>query len=78
MLVWLYGSQSPLNTTQQIEMGFGKVGQAYAQHMSKDFTLPPTIRISAGTGFGLLIMGDLEMPAQTATTAQGTTAQANS
>ncbi|MDP1573960.1 MAG: type IVB secretion system protein DotG/IcmE [Coxiellaceae bacterium] len=58
-------NQSPLDTVQQIEMGFGKVGQAYAQHMSKNFTLPPTIRISAGTGFGLLLMGDLEMPAQT-------------
>lgn len=56
-------SQSPLDTVQQLEMGLGKVGQAYSQHMSKDFTMPPTIRISAGTGFGLLLMGDLDMPA---------------
>lgn len=64
----LYGSvgctinMSSLSPTKQVEVGLGKVGQAYSQHMSGNFNLPPTVRIAAGTGFGLLLMGDLDMP----------------
>lgn len=54
---------SPLNTNQVGFVGLGKVGQAYAQHMGENFTLPPTIRISAGTGIGVLVMADLTLPA---------------
>lgn len=53
---------TPLNTTQVGFVGLGKVGQAYASHMGQDFTRPPTIRISAGTGFGVLVMSDLTLP----------------
>jgi intracellular multiplication protein IcmE len=43
-------------------VGFGKVGSAYSQHMGESFNRAPTIRIPAGTGVGVLIMGDLTLP----------------
>ncbi len=56
---------NPLNTNQVGFVGLGKVGQAYAQHMGQSFNRPPTIRISAGTGIGLLVMSDLTLPENT-------------
>ena len=53
---------NPLNTNQVGFVGLGKVGQAYAQHMGQSFNRPPTIRISAGTGIGVLVMSDLTLP----------------
>lgn len=58
-------TQNPLTVNQQIAVGLGKVGQAYAQRMGENFTVPPTIRIPAGTGIGVLVMGDLHLPATT-------------
>lgn len=55
-------TQTPLNTNQQIAVGLGNVGQAYSQHMGENYNLPPTVRIAAGTGIGVLLMGDLTLP----------------
>lgn len=54
--------QTPLNTRQQIMVGFGKVGDAYAQNMGSNFNRAPTVRVPAGTGIGVLVMGDLTLP----------------
>lgn len=54
---------NPLNTEQIGFVGLGQVGQAYSQHMGQSFNRPPTIRISAGTGIGVLVMSDLTLPA---------------
>jgi len=55
---------TPLSVNQQVAVGFGKVGQAYAQHMGSNFNRAPTIRIGAGTGIGLLLMSDLQLPSE--------------
>ena len=54
--------QTPLNSQQQIYVGLGQMGQAYSQHMGNNFNMPPTVRIPAGTGVGVLLMGDLTLP----------------
>ncbi len=55
-------SSTPLNSEQQIEVGLGQMGQAYSQHMGENFTTPPTVRLPAGMGIGVLVMSDLTMP----------------
>lgn len=42
----------------------GTVGQRYAQNMKKNFTVPPTVYVDAGTGIGVLIMNDVKVPVQ--------------
>jgi intracellular multiplication protein IcmE len=54
--------QTPLNSRQQVLVGFGKVGEAYGQHMGSNFNRAPTVRVPAGTGIGVLVMGDLTLP----------------
>lgn len=53
---------APLTGRQQIMVGLGAVGQAYATKMGQNFTVPPTIRIPAGTGIGILLTKDLVLP----------------
>lgn len=53
---------SPLDAYQQVAVGLGKVGQAYAENMGSNFSMPPTIRIAAGEGIGVLLMTDLTLP----------------
>ena len=53
---------TPLSVNQQIAVGLGQVGTAYSQHMGQSFNRPPTIRIGAGTGVGVLLMSDLTLP----------------
>lgn len=54
--------KSSLNTGGQVMMGLGKVGESYSQEMGSNFTRAPTVKIPGGTGFGLLIMSDLQLP----------------
>ena len=57
-------TQSPLNTGQQAVYALGTVGSRYATVMASNFTTPPTVKIPGGSGFGLLIMSDLQLPSQ--------------
>ena len=59
-IVWT--SHSKLNTAQQVAAGIGNVGQQYAQSMSQNFNRAPTIKIPGGTGLGVLLMSDLQLP----------------
>ena len=43
-------------------VGLGTVGDRYASVMGSNFSTPPTVTIPGGTGFGLLIMNDLQLP----------------
>ncbi|EKD76892.1 MAG: hypothetical protein ACD_42C00543G0001, partial [uncultured bacterium] len=56
--------QTALTSRQQVLVGLGKVGSAYAQNMGQNFNRAPTIRIPGGTGIGVLVMSDLTMPAK--------------
>ena len=65
-----------LNTTQQVMIGLGNVGTQYASQMGTNFSTPPTVKVPAGTGIGLLLMGDLTMSASNATQPASATASA--
>jgi intracellular multiplication protein IcmE len=43
-------------------VGFGEVGKKYSENLSKNFTIPPTVRVYSGTGLGILFMSDLALP----------------
>jgi hypothetical protein len=43
-------------------VAMGTVGSRYASVMGSNFSTPPTVTISGGTGFGLLLMSDLQLP----------------
>ena len=51
-----------LNTSQQVAVGLGKVGQQYSDKLGDNFDTPPTIKIPGGTGIGILLMQDLQLP----------------
>lgn len=54
--------QKPLNTTQSGLVALGKVGDRYSSVMEKNFYTPPTVKIPAGTGLGILFMSDVGVP----------------
>lgn len=58
----IWHSHDRLNTAQQVAVGLGNVGQQYAQNMSDNFNRAPTIKIPGGTGLGVLLMGDMQLP----------------
>lgn len=64
--------QNTLSTSKQMVVGLGQVGTRYSQVMAKNFTLPPTIKIPGGVGFGLLLMRDVTLPVATASAKQQT------
>ncbi len=51
-----------LNTSQQVAVGLGTVGRRYGQVMGHNFYTPPTIKIKGGTGIGILVMSDFNVP----------------
>lgn len=51
-----------LNATQSAMVGLGQVGKQLANVMGQNFNMPPTVKIPAGTGMGLLFMSDTTIP----------------
>ncbi len=51
-----------LNTTEKALVAMGKVGQRFGQALEKYIDTPPTVKVAAGSGLGLLIMTDLQVP----------------
>lgn len=51
----------PLKTSDQIRVALGNVGTQYANRLSSNFTVPPTVKVSAGTSMGVLLMEDLNI-----------------
>ena len=47
------------NTEEQVAMAFGTVGQVLGQQMANQFNRPPTIKVSAGIGIGILFLSDI-------------------
>ena len=53
-----------LTPAQQLAVGAGNVGKQYSNKMAPNFNRPPTVKIPAGTGIGILLTGDLQLPIQ--------------
>lgn len=53
-----------LSTKDEALMAVGKVGQQYSSQASNNFNTPPTVKVAAGSGLGILFMSDVQMPAQ--------------
>lgn len=51
-----------LNTTEKALVAMGKVGQRFGQALEKYIDTPPTVKVAAGSGLGLLVMTDLQVP----------------
>ena len=51
-----------LNTAQTFASALGNVGQEFGNATSSYFDTPPTVKIDAGAGIGLLFMQDLTLP----------------
>ncbi len=51
-----------LNPTQTALVALGDVGQKMRDILEKDIDTPPTVRVRAGSGIGLLLMSDLTVP----------------
>lgn len=51
-----------LNPTQTALVALGDVGQKMRDILEKDIDTPPTVRVKAGSGIGLLLMSDLTVP----------------
>ncbi len=69
MHAWKIGGMSipvvvknPPNATQAALIGLGKVGSRVGQDMGDIVNRPPTVKLQSGTGVGILIMSDLQLP----------------
>jgi intracellular multiplication protein IcmE len=51
-----------LNAGELALSGLGDVGTKFSDVIAKDFDMPPTVRVKAGSGIGLLLMSDLTIP----------------
>ncbi|MFT3742033.1 MAG: TrbI/VirB10 family protein [Gammaproteobacteria bacterium] len=62
----LTGGSSTQNPTfspvDKTIVALGNVGTQYAATMSQNFQKPPTVKVDAGAGIGLLLMSDLNIP----------------
>ncbi len=59
---FVWRTHDKLNTAQQVAAGLGNVGQEYSQNMSQNFNRAPTVKIPGGTGIGVLLMSDMQLP----------------
>lgn len=59
-------SHPQLSTGQQGMVALGEVGNQYASKLSSNFTVPPTVKVDAGSGLAILFRADAPIP-----TAQG-------
>ena len=57
--------------------GLGKAGSAYANEMSANFHVPPTVKIPSGVGIGILFMKDFKLPAKGGNLMGGATSATN-
>ena len=53
---------SPKSVTEELIMAFGDVGKSFSTVLAKDINMPPTVRVHAGSGIGILLMSDLTIP----------------
>jgi intracellular multiplication protein IcmE len=53
-----------LTPAEQLAVGAGNVGKQYANKMAPNFHRAPTVKIPAGTGIGVLLTSDLQLPVQ--------------
>ncbi|MCK4608447.1 MAG: DotG/IcmE/VirB10 family protein, partial [Gammaproteobacteria bacterium] len=51
-----------LSGAQATLVALGDVGDKFSDVLEKDFDTPPTVRVKAGSGIGLLLMSDLTVP----------------
>jgi YD repeat-containing protein len=52
----------PFNSQQKIMMALGNVGQQYSNVLGNLVNTPPTVKIYAGTGVGILFLSDMQTP----------------
>lgn len=55
-------TNSSLSLEDQLLVGLGTVGQQWSSVMASVFNTPPTIKVPAGVGLGILVMSDLTLP----------------
>jgi intracellular multiplication protein IcmE len=53
---------SDLDPVEEALVALGDVGQKMRDILEKDIDTPPTVRVKAGSGIGLLLMSDLTVP----------------
>ena len=53
----------PLDSSQKALVALGNVGQQYGSILGNVFNTPPTVRVYAGTGIGVLFLSDMPTPA---------------
>ena len=59
---FLVQTNNELTPQQQLLVGLGNVGKQYSSKMSGNINRPPTVKIPAGTGIGVLLTSDLQLP----------------
>lgn len=59
-----------LDTKGQVAVAMGTVGQQLSNHLGNTFDTPPTVKVAAGSGLGILFMSDVQMPTQAAVAPQ--------
>lgn len=61
-----FGQSTTQNPTTSITekglIALGNVGNQYARTLGQNFQRPPTVKVNAGAGIGILIMADLNVP----------------
>ncbi len=50
------------NTAEELAIAAGQVGETLGYQLAKNFDRPPTIKVSAGLGVGILFLADLTLP----------------
>lgn len=55
-----------LDTAGQAAVAMGTVGQQFSNKLGDTFNTPPTVKVPAGSGLGILFMNDVQMPTQQA------------
>jgi len=58
-------TRDKLNTADKMQVALGNVGTQYAEQMKGNFNTPPTVKVNAGAGIGILFMSDLSLPIKT-------------
>jgi intracellular multiplication protein IcmE len=49
----------PLSAGSKIAVGLGQIGTTLSSQVSNNFNTPPTVKVDAGVGIGILFMADL-------------------
>lgn len=55
-------STPSLSPKQTIAVALGNVGTAWGNQMNSIFSTPPTVKVKAGTGVGILFLSDVQQP----------------